>query len=185
MRRQPATSLTIAVAGLLLLAACGGDDKPEVLPEVKAFNDARDAMLAGDAGGYDWLVKVKAFPKPLVKQTVCWKSPDQPPLLEALSKAEAYGAHRGDAALVDVDVPASLALALLGVEDEVLAKARLEPDDLAPAVVGVDDGRITTVTVNGSAVAKRLESDEVPVNADIRSHAELATADIVLDGTGC
>lgn len=181
MSRQRSRRLTFAaVAALLLLTGCGGDDEPDVLPEVAAFDDARGALLGGSAGGYEWTVSIKAFPKPLVDKTVCWDAPDRPPAVEAIADAEAYGAHRGDTSLVDVDIPATIALTLLGVEEDVLARSPLEPEDLAPAVVGVADGRITTVTVNGSAVARRLSDDDVPVDADIRSHADLATAEVVL-----
>ncbi|HET7734930.1 MAG TPA: hypothetical protein VFK52_03065 [Nocardioidaceae bacterium] len=187
MQRQLARRLTLAVLTPLLLTSCGGDDEPQVLPEVKAFDDARDALVAADAGRYDWYVEVKAFPKPLIDDVVCWDdaSGDPPPpedahpeAVEAIAKAEAYGAFREDASLVDVDIPAALALTLLGVEDKILAKSPLEPEDLAPAVVGVEDGRITTLKVNGAAVARRLSDDDVPVDADLRSHADLAVAHI-------
>ena len=184
MQRQPARRLTLALSGLLLLTACGGDDEPEVLPEVAAFGEAREALLAAESGGYDWRVSIKAFPTPLVDESVCWDSPEQPPAVEAVAEAEAYGAHRGDTTLVDVDIPATLALTLLGVEDAVLSRSPLEPEDLAPAVVGVEDGRIVTVTINGPAVARRLSDDDVPVDADLRSHAGLATAEVVL-GADC
>jgi hypothetical protein len=152
---------------------------------VRAFDDARDVLLAADSGSYSWTVDIKAFPKPLVDDVVCWgTAEEQPPAVEAIAAAEAYGAHRGDPSLVDVDVPASLALTLLGVEDKVLATSPLGPEDLAPAVIGVEDGRITTVSVNGSAVARRLEDDDVPVEADIRSHADLASTEIVI-GPDC
>ncbi|HSV41046.1 MAG TPA: hypothetical protein VLI04_19955 [Nocardioidaceae bacterium] len=174
------------VAGCWLLAACGGGDSPGVLPEVSAFDEARDTLLATDAGGYSWTVRIDAFPKPLVREDVCWDSASgRPPALEALAAAEAYGAHRGDSSLVDVDIPASLALSLLGVESKLLERSPLEPDDFAPVVVGVSDGHIASVSVNGAAVARRLDSDDVPVNADLRSHAQLAVAEVVLGESGC
>ena len=118
---------------------------------------------------------------PLVQETDCWTSTETPAAISAIGEAEAYGPHRGDDSQVDVDIPAAMALQLLGVDEATLRRSNVTEADFAPAIVELSEGRISGLMVNGAAVARRLDSDGVAIDSQLQAHAELTTGVAVFD----